>query len=155
MLHSHEELSDPEGDLSGTPLTPSVNPPLASMTTNATDPPTVTDLETEETLIVSTCSEIETENWLEAAFGTVCPDCKTPLTDGTCPTCGYPDDSAQWRVGRLVMAIAKTLRSRHPHCRKELCRACRQVVARMNSAVVANDLQGLIALWREVTADAL
>ncbi len=147
MFYSHEELTDPEGDLSGTPLTPSVNPPVM---TNAADLPTVIDLETEETLIVNACSEIETEDWLETAFGTVCPDCKTPLTDGTCPTCGYPDDRAQRRIGRLVMAIAKTLRSRHPQCRKTPCEACRQVVARMNYAVAANDLQGLIALWREV-----
>jgi hypothetical protein len=51
------------------------------------------------------------------------------------------------------MAIAKALRSRHPQCRSAPCDACRQVVARMNRAVVANDLRGLIALWREVTTD--
>jgi rubrerythrin len=112
-------------------------------------PLTVTDLETGETLVVGTNA------WLEATFSTACPDCGTALTDGTCPTCGYPDDRPQWRIGRLVMAIAKTLRSRHPQCRRTPCEACRQVVARMNRAVVANDWQGLIALWREVTADAL
>jgi DNA-binding Lrp family transcriptional regulator/energy-coupling factor transporter ATP-binding protein EcfA2 len=110
-------------------------------------PLTVTDLETGEPLVVGT------DAWLEATFGTACPDCGTTLTDGTCPTCGYPDDRPQWRIGRLVMAIAKALRSRHPQCRSAPCDACRQVVARMNRAVVANDWQGLIALWREVTAD--
>jgi hypothetical protein len=134
----------PEGDNpEGGAPTPADPPPADP------DPLTVTDLETGETLVVGTNA------WLEATFGTACPDCGTTLTDGTCPTCGYPDDRAQWRIGRLVMAIAKTLRSRHPQCRRTPCEACRQVVARMNRAVVANDWQGLIALWREVTADAL
>jgi hypothetical protein len=120
----------------------------------ASDPPpadpaplTVTDLETGETLVIGTNA------WLEATFSTACPDCGTALTDGACPTCGYPDDRPQWRIGRLVMAIAKALQSRHPQCRSAPCDACRQVVARMNRAVVANDLRGLIALWREVTTN--
>jgi hypothetical protein len=129
------------------------DPPPADAPTDPTDPdpapahPTVTDLETGEPLVVGTNA------WLEATFGTACPDCGTTLTDGACPTCGYPDDRPQWRIGRLVMAIAKALRSRHPQCRSAPCDACRQVVARMNRAVVANDWQGLIALWREVTTD--
>jgi DNA-binding Lrp family transcriptional regulator/energy-coupling factor transporter ATP-binding protein EcfA2 len=129
---------EPEGD----PPTEPADPPPA-------DPAllTVTDLETGEPLVVGT------DAWLEATFGTACPDCGTTLTDGTCPTCGYPDDRPQWRIGRLVMAIAKALRSRHPQCRSAPCDACRQVVVRMNRAVVANDWQGLIALWREVTTD--
>ncbi len=133
---------EPEGDSpEGGAPTPA-DPPSANPA-----PLTVTDLETGETLVVGT------DAWLEATFGTACPDCGTTLTDGTCPTCGYPDDRPQWRIGRLVMAIAKALRSRHPQCRSAPCDACRQVVARMNRAVVANNWQGLIALWREVTAD--
>jgi len=136
---------DPEGDPpEGNAPTPA-DPPAA----DATDLPTVTDLETGEPLVVAT------DAWLDATFGTACPDCGTTLTDGSCPTCGYPDDRSQWRIGRLVMAIAQALRSRHPQCRRALCDACRQVVTRMNRAVVASDLQGLIALLREVTADAL
>jgi DNA-binding transcriptional ArsR family regulator len=135
---------EPEGDPpEGGAPTPADPPPADP------DPLTVTDLETGEPLVVGT------DAWLEATFSTACPDCGTTLTDGTCPTCGYPDDPPQWRIGRLVMAIAQALRSRHPQCRRTPCEACRQVVARMNRAVVANDWQGLIALWREVTADAL
>jgi rubrerythrin len=136
---------EPEGDPSGGAPTDPANP--ANPTQSDPDPPTVTDFETGEPLVVGT------DAWLEATFGTACPDCGTTLTDGTCPTCGYPDDRPQWRIGRLVMAIAKALRSRHPQCRSAPCDACRQVVARMNRAVVANDWQGLIALWREVTTD--
>jgi rubrerythrin len=148
-------LTDPRCPVCGKVMRPEPegDPPEGGAPTPA-DPPsanpaplTVTDLETGEPLVVGTNA------WLEATFGTACPDCGTTLTDGACPTCGYPDDRPQWRIGRLVMAIAKTLRSRHPQCRRTPCDACRQVVARMNRAVVANDLRGLIALWREVTTD--
>jgi RNA polymerase subunit RPABC4/transcription elongation factor Spt4 len=143
-------LTDPRCPVCGEVMRPEPegDPPEGGAPTPADPAPlTVTDLETGQTLVVGTNA------WLEATFSTACPDCGTALTDGACPTCGYPDDRPQWRIGRLVMAIAKALQSRHPQCRSAPCDACRQVVARMNRAVVANDLRGLIALWREVTTD--
>jgi len=105
---------------------------------------------------------IDTEAWIDqwwqevSAQGDqpaqICPDCGSALDgNNACSTCGFPNEPLRRRIGRVMMAIAKALRARHPTCRKTPCAQCRQVVAKMNAFVVSDDLYGLIRLWREVT----
>jgi len=127
--------------------------PLAAPTTNQPTEPSTSESESDRYVDIAIVID---RWWQEVASQSsqpaqTCPDCGSTLDGTACPTCGFPDEPLRRRVGRVVMAIGKALRACHPHCRTTLCDQCRQVVARMNEAVMTDNLQGLIALWQEVS----
>jgi len=156
-------LTEPRCAVCGSVMTPEpegANPPDSGA---STDQPFANTTAAEPTVAEQTDSEIDTEAWINQLWQEVagqsdqpaqtCPDCGAALDSNACPICGYPDEPLRRRIGRVMMAIAKALRTRHPNCRKSPCAQCRQVVARMNAFVISDDLSGLIQLWREVTGD--
>jgi len=128
--------------------------PLADPTTNQPTEPSTSESESDRYVDIA----IVIDRWWQEVAGQssqpaqTCPDCGSTLDGTACPTCGFPDEPLRRRIGRVMMAIAKALRTRHPNCRKTPCAQCRQVVARMNTFVISDDLTGLIYLWREVSA---